>query len=543
MLTLEKTNIRESRSQAFREAGGSGQKREITIIEAGWGSSGYYSEAVLERDIPRIFPAGTHMYLNHPTESEDQERPERDLRDLVAVFETDPFMAGIAAVTTAHIFEHWLPVFEDEEFCKAIGCSIRAFGIGEDTDMHGGNGRPEIKQLTEGLSVDFVTMAGANGAVGRLKESVRTRVFPLMEAARTSPKQDEVVERLASDTREQLNDLGQESWGSEDLYIYCEDFDETAGYAIFWLNPDNDAGYYYKQAISSDENGDVTFSGDPETVDRETSYVPAKENKPPPTPQLKEESRNAGHWLEAFIHRTFTERCDSLFGEGYMTREERIICSEAIGLGLQAFSGHLEDKAPQLFERDPYAEFEQPEMSYLNEKQDGSNGRTKQEVEVDEKDRQRLSELEESVRKLTGELEEAKEKERKAVERADRADEKVQTHEAARVCLKATNAIEALRTRPKAQARVIEAACRDLPTDSDGRLDKDALEERARNKARDELEYLGVTTEEGVTGLGESSSNGGGSGKDKSDDVDPLAEAMEGLGMPEGAAKVAAEGR
>lgn len=542
MLTLDKTNIRESRSQAFREAGGSGQKREITIIEAGWGSSGYYSEAMLARDIPRIYPAGTHMYLNHPTEAEDQARPERDLRDLVAVFETDPFMAGIAAVTTAHIFEHWLPVFEDEEFCKAIGCSIRAFGVAEETDMHGSEGRPNIKQLTEGLSVDFVTMAGANGKVGKLKESLRTRVFPLMEAARTSPEQSKAVERLASDTREQLNNLGTEAWGSDDIYVYCEDFDEAEGYAIFWLNPDNDAGYYYKQGISSEEGGDVSFDGDPETVDRETSYVPAKENKPP-QPRLKQEARNAGHWLEAFIHRSFTERTDVLFGEGYMTREERIICSEAIGQGLQAFSAHLEEKAPQLFQRDPYAEFEQPETEYLNEKQDGSPSRDQQEVEVDEKDRQRLSDLEESVRKLTSELEESKEKEHKATERAERAEEIVQTQEAARVAFKATNAIEALRDRPKAQARVIEAACRDLPLDSGGALDKSALEERARGKARDELEYLGITTEEGVVGLGESNPTKPPTAPNESEDTDPLAEALQGLGMPEGASKIAAEGR
>ena len=542
MLTLEKTNIRESRSQAFREAKGSGQKREITIIEAGWGSSGYYSEATLARDIPRIFPAGTHMYLNHPTEAEDQARPERDLRDLVAVFETDPFMAGIAAVTTAHIFEHWLPVFEDEEFCKAIGASIRAFGVAEETDMHGGNGRPEIKQLTEGLSVDFVTMAGANGKVGRLKESLRARAFPLIEAARTSPEQHKAEERLASDTREQLNNLGQEAWGAEDIYVYCEDFDETEGYAIFWLNPDDDAGYYYKQAFTS-EGDDVSLDGDPETVDRETSYVPAKEARLP-GPRLKvEERRNAGHWLEAYIHRTFTERCDSLFGDGYMTREERIIASEAIGQGLQAFSAHLEEKAPQLFTRDPYADLEQPEVNYLNEKQDGSPSREPEEEHMDEADRKRLSDLEESVRKLTGELEESKDKERKATERAERAEESVQTQEAARIAFKAVGAIEALRDKPKAQARVIEASCRDLPLTESGKLDKSVLEERARGKAREELEYLGISTEEGVTGLGESKPPTGKTTTEESEDTDPLAEALQGLGMPEAASKIAAEGR
>ncbi len=50
----------------------------VQLITPGWGSSGYYSEDVLEaagRD--RVFPAGTHMYIDHPSESETFDRPER----------------------------------------------------------------------------------------------------------------------------------------------------------------------------------------------------------------------------------------------------------------------------------------------------------------------------------------------------------------------------------------------------------------------------------------------------------------------------------
>lgn len=542
---LDKLNIREATGHAFREAGGgSGVRREIDIIQAGWGSSGYYSEQVLERDIPRIFPSGTHMYLNHPTAQEDQSRPERDLRDLVAVTETEPRMAGITAVTVCRIFEHWLEVFSDEAFLEAIGTSIRAFGIAEEGDAGGKHG-PIISNLTEGLSIDFVTLAGAGGKVGPLVESTRERIVPLIESARSVAP---IEETLASTLRERLCSAGDEAWGSESVYVYCEDYDEVAGYAIFWVNPDEDAGYYYKQTFSSDEAGDIKFTGDPETVERETAYVPAEESVPPPQPRVLAEARNAGHWLESHIHADFTSTADRLFGEGHLTREERIILSEGIGLGLQSFSAHLEEKAPQLFQRDPYAELTDGQVNYLTEKAKRLTSRETQEEEVDEKDRQRLADLEESVRDLTGKLQESEKRETDATERADRAEDGLRLNEAGRVALKAVEAVEPLRAVPKAQVRAVEASLRgELPTDSQGRLDKDALTERATQKAKDELEYLGLAQGNGVTGLGESrtrtapSENGGGGGGDG--DTDVLAEALQGLGMPEGAAKIGAEGR
>jgi hypothetical protein len=63
---------------------------DLKIISPGWGSSGYYSEELLRRDGPKAWPAGTHQYLDHPTVSEEAERPERSVRDLAAVLVSDP---------------------------------------------------------------------------------------------------------------------------------------------------------------------------------------------------------------------------------------------------------------------------------------------------------------------------------------------------------------------------------------------------------------------------------------------------------------------
>jgi hypothetical protein len=42
----------------------------LKLIQPGWGSSGYYSAEVLERDGPKVFPLGTQMFWNHATQSE-----------------------------------------------------------------------------------------------------------------------------------------------------------------------------------------------------------------------------------------------------------------------------------------------------------------------------------------------------------------------------------------------------------------------------------------------------------------------------------------
>jgi hypothetical protein len=554
MMTLltERTNIRERRDGAIgkrafiRESSSlPSNQREIVIIEAGWGSSGYYEESVLSRDIPVIFPEGTHMYLNHPTLKEDSERPERDLRDLVAVTTEAPRMMGIASVSVMEIFDHWLPVFSNEKFLEAIGLSIRAFGITEQGDA-GGKSGPIVKQLTEGLSIDFVTMAGAGGKVATMTEAARGIVVPLIESAREH--QAPIRETLASDTRERLCNLGTEAWGDDETYVYCEDFDPDERYAIFWINPDSDAGYYYKQAYASDDSGDLSFEGEPETVERDTQYVPAKENKVPS--KLLDEARNAGNWFEARIHRDFTEVADRLFGEGNLTREERINLSTAIGEGLKSFSATLESLAPQLFSRDPYAELEAPEEAYISENKGGHQPPNEGDTMTDE-ERRRLQEAEDRVRQLEGENATLKEEKGKLETRVERSEEANLRNEASMVAAEAIGSPEGLSARGIARA-VRECLSAGLPTHSDGTLDRGLVQERARNKAREELEYIGAIDEGGtVRGLGESrrdsqlpggGGNGGGGGGDEVTE-ESLTEAFQSIGMPEGVAKLAAGAR
>ncbi|MEU8158032.1 hypothetical protein AB0B94_30635 [Micromonospora sp. NPDC048986] len=79
------------------------------------------------------------------------------------------------------------------------------------------------------------------------------------------------------------------------------------------------------------------------------------------------EARNAGHWFESRIHSSFTEVADRMFGEGYLTRDERIILSNAVGDALAAFAARIELAAPHLYERDPWQEPEVPALAQTSE--------------------------------------------------------------------------------------------------------------------------------------------------------------------------------
>lgn len=68
------------------------------------------------------------------------------------------------------------------------------------------------------------------------------------------------------------------------------------------------------------------------------------------------EAGSLGAYVESRIHLGFTELGDQLYGEGRVTREERITLSGAIGDALAAFVSRVEADAPQLYQRGRYAE-------------------------------------------------------------------------------------------------------------------------------------------------------------------------------------------
>lgn len=147
----------------------------IKIIQPGWGSSGYYPAEVLERDGPNVFTKGVKMYFDHPTMTEEAERPERSLRDLAAELVSDARWekenpAGPGLYAEAQVFEAYRPAVD--ELAPHIGVSIRANGRAQFGQAEGKSG-PIIQEITSAKSVDFVTSPGAGGQILSLFEARR----------------------------------------------------------------------------------------------------------------------------------------------------------------------------------------------------------------------------------------------------------------------------------------------------------------------------------------------------------------------------------
>lgn len=150
---------------------------DLKLIAPGWGSSGYYSADVLREDGPQAWPAGTHMYLDHPTESESKERPERSVRDLAAVTVSTPEfredgLHGPGLYAKASVLPQYREVIDS--LAPYIGVSIRAHGAFNEGEVEGRKGRI-VTKIAKGESVDFVTKPGAGGKVLALMESLRQK--------------------------------------------------------------------------------------------------------------------------------------------------------------------------------------------------------------------------------------------------------------------------------------------------------------------------------------------------------------------------------
>ena len=229
----------------------------LVIASPGWGSSGWYGAKVLENAATaKVFGKDLHLYMDHPSESEQHDRPERSVRDLVAVLAEDArWDSTRGLMAEAKIFKPYRDLFRDEDFVKAIGVSLRAYA---DTTVGEAEGRKGtiITELLAAESVDFVTKAGRGGMVLSALESARTRVD----------------EATSNDTREALNAALRAAYGAEDVWLWLRDFDDTTAW---FTREDADSSAIYQQAYALADNGTAVLAdGDPIEVRARTEYVP-----------------------------------------------------------------------------------------------------------------------------------------------------------------------------------------------------------------------------------------------------------------------------
>lgn len=137
----------------------------IRVITPGEGSSGVYSEAVLQRAVQeKAFPARTQCHINH--DSPDQP-PTGDARNLVGYLVEDAVWGDGAIEATVKVGEKWWQWVKD--YGPVIGMSIQARAEVTEAD----DGRRVVERILPHPMnrVDFVTYAGRGGEVMEIYES------------------------------------------------------------------------------------------------------------------------------------------------------------------------------------------------------------------------------------------------------------------------------------------------------------------------------------------------------------------------------------
>jgi len=250
---------------------GGAVRRRIQIITPGWGSSGYYSADVLERAAEaKIIAAGTHMYLNHASESERTDRPERDVRDIAAVLAEDATWDGTSLSADADLIGPHAELVE--ALAPYIGVSIS--GSATDITIGEAEGRtgPIVEDLAHVSSVDFVTHAGRGGQV--LLESARPSIVNALAVGHG------IEEATADERRRQLSDVVRSAYAGEDRYAWVQDFDDTTVW--FEASAENERSRTWEQSytVAADDMS-VALSGERVEVRQVTRYVPIGATPPP----------------------------------------------------------------------------------------------------------------------------------------------------------------------------------------------------------------------------------------------------------------------
>lgn len=250
----------------------------ICLITPGWGSSGYYSEDLLKSSVG-VFPRGLHQYWDHPTISEEYQRPERSLRDLAAVLSEnatweDQGFKGPGIYSKSKVFSPYMESLS--EMAPHIGLSVVVYGTSHLGDAEGETGEI-IDAIVAARSVDFVTLPGRGGAIEAKFEGLResTRIRQLVEAGkqtafyleRTDLSHDSIRELLWNGLRDKLNSDAQ-GYDPKGPFVR-EVYDD---YVVYVFDGKN-----YKASYVIDQTGEtsVTIGDATEVV---VQWVPVNES-------------------------------------------------------------------------------------------------------------------------------------------------------------------------------------------------------------------------------------------------------------------------
>jgi hypothetical protein len=450
------------------------------LIEGGiQGSSGFYPVETLRRDGPTAFPAGTHVYCDHPSMTEASDRPERSVKDLAGRLTTDATYERDGLYADIEVFPHYAPLIEG--VADAIGMSIRAAGIAEPSHDESIRG-PIITALTEGISVDFVTRAGAGGKVMALLESARNHSAGDADVSEAKYSAEQLRQMLAKGQAIK-NDQGEPSYPIADE----EDLRRAIRAVGRGGSSHNKIRAYIVRRAKALGKSDMI----PDHWSTSGSLTSASETEPPPTDPAVEAE-----------HKSPAPPAQPMKEEALMTESTTVQGAPPSG-GAQ--TTEVSESALRTELAETKAKLAEAELTIAKH---GENER----------------ELAETKTQL---------------DEARKENLRLRANDAARTKATATLAESTL---PKvAHARVIEAVTGDnVPLNDEGSLDEAALVKNIRTAIEDQRSYLTAFAEE--AGVGQVRGLGGGDEPQVNVEGE-LAEVFQTIGMSESAATTAAKGR
>ena len=170
----------------------SGTRYKVRLIEGNkLGSTAYYPADVLATYGPKVFKAGTPMFIDHQTADEKALKPFGSVGNFVGELAEDAYYEDDGLYAEVEVFEDAAPMIKARH--NKIGVSIRANVLAEPGVING-RSVPIAKEFTSARSVDFVMKAGAGGKIVSILESATEETS---EEVEEGDNMDEVLKAIA----------------------------------------------------------------------------------------------------------------------------------------------------------------------------------------------------------------------------------------------------------------------------------------------------------------------------------------------------------
>lgn len=225
-----------------------GRRFRVVLLQEGLGNLDdcfYYTAQAIESAVP-VFE-GAQFFVNHPAQSEETDRPERDVRDIAGYFENlstqrsndgrNQLVGDLVLVDSESFDRERALMVESIEYAQKhqgkdlVGLSINASGNFEEATLQdfiqkyevptGAKAKIQealqkgiqvirpVQEMTSAVSCDLVTVAGAGGRINKILEGERTM----------SENEKKEMEKKESDKKEsekKENEAQKESDGEKD---------------------------------------------------------------------------------------------------------------------------------------------------------------------------------------------------------------------------------------------------------------------------------------------------------------------------------------